>query len=185
MCIWALLVPVAFTDLALQSCLMVADIFWPQLLNLTLILVICLCPYSRWSWITMQTAEGFFCLDIAKALWCKQRAYYKAYKFYTSIYTLGPFVTVQAFCLSSWILLQKPFYLGKNSGFQQMSFDGIESWIELVFKVWSCCIWGSEAVGSGPRYQILLHVFARCTSQKTHGHAIIARVSRACPCVSD
>ena len=39
-------------------------------------------------------------------------------------------------------------------------------------------------VGSGPRYQISSHVFARCASQKTHGHARIALVSRAilaCP----
>ena len=39
-------------------------------------------------------------------------------------------------------------------------------------------------VGSGQRYQILLHVFARCASQKTHGHARIARETReilACP----
>ena len=35
------------------------------------------------------------------------------------------------------------------------------------------------ALGSGPRYQILSHVFARCASQKTHGHARIARVLRA------
>ena len=33
-------------------------------------------------------------------------------------------------------------------------------------------------LGSGPRYQILSHVFACCASQKTHGHARIARVSR-------
>ena len=33
-------------------------------------------------------------------------------------------------------------------------------------------------LGSGPRYQILSHVFARCVSQKTHGHARIARDSR-------
>ena len=32
-------------------------------------------------------------------------------------------------------------------------------------------------LGSGPRHQILSHVFARCASQKTHGHARIARVS--------
>ena len=31
-------------------------------------------------------------------------------------------------------------------------------------------------VGGGPRYQILSHIFARCVSQKTHGHARIARV---------
>ena len=31
------------------------------------------------------------------------------------------------------------------------------------------------ALGSGPRYQILSPVFARCASQKTHGHARIAR----------
>ena len=30
-------------------------------------------------------------------------------------------------------------------------------------------------VGSGPRYQILSHIFARCTSQNTHGHARITR----------
>ena len=30
------------------------------------------------------------------------------------------------------------------------------------------------------RYQILSHVFARCASQKTHGHARIARVSKKC-----
>ena len=34
-------------------------------------------------------------------------------------------------------------------------------------------------VGSCQRYQILSHVFARCASQKTHGHARIARFSRA------
>ena len=34
-------------------------------------------------------------------------------------------------------------------------------------------------LGSGPRYQILSHVFARCASQKTHGHARIARETRA------
>ena len=34
------------------------------------------------------------------------------------------------------------------------------------------------AIGSGPRYQILSHVFARCVSQKTYGHARIARESR-------
>ena len=34
-----------------------------------------------------------------------------------------------------------------------------------------CCC----AVGSGPRYQILSHVFARCASQKTHWHTRIAR----------
>ena len=33
-------------------------------------------------------------------------------------------------------------------------------------------------VGSSPRYQILSHVFARCASHTTHGHARIARVSR-------
>ena len=33
-------------------------------------------------------------------------------------------------------------------------------------------------LGSGPRYQILSHGFARCASQKTHEHARIARVSR-------
>ena len=32
-----------------------------------------------------------------------------------------------------------------------------------------------HTLGSGPRYQILSHVFARCASQKTHGHARIAR----------
>ena len=37
----------------------------------------------------------------------------------------------------------------------------------------------SYVVGSGPRYQILLHVFARCSSKKTHGHARIAPVLRA------
>ena len=31
------------------------------------------------------------------------------------------------------------------------------------------------AVGSGPRYQILSHVFACCSSKKKHGHARIAR----------
>ena len=31
-----------------------------------------------------------------------------------------------------------------------------------------------RTVGSGPRYQILSHVFARCPSQKTYGHARIA-----------
>ena len=34
------------------------------------------------------------------------------------------------------------------------------------------------AVGSGPRYQILSHVFARCTSKKNYGRARIARDSR-------
>ena len=34
------------------------------------------------------------------------------------------------------------------------------------------------AVGSGPRYQILSHVFARCATEKTYGHARIARDSR-------
>ena len=34
------------------------------------------------------------------------------------------------------------------------------------------------ALGSGPRYQILSHVFGRCASQTTHGHARIARVSK-------
>ena len=29
-------------------------------------------------------------------------------------------------------------------------------------------------IGSGPRHQILSHVFARCASQKTYGHARIA-----------
>ena len=41
-------------------------------------------------------------------------------------------------------------------------------------------------LGSGQRYQILSHVFARCMSQKTHWHARIARETRAmlaCPCV--
>ena len=33
--------------------------------------------------------------------------------------------------------------------------------------------------GSGPRHQVLTHVFARCTSKKTHGHARIARVSES------
>ena len=33
-------------------------------------------------------------------------------------------------------------------------------------------------VGSGPRYQILSLVFARCASQKTHRHARIARETR-------
>ena len=37
----------------------------------------------------------------------------------------------------------------------------------------------TQPVGSGPRYQILSHVFARCASQTTHGHARIARV-RTC-----
>ena len=34
-----------------------------------------------------------------------------------------------------------------------------------------------HTLGSGQRYQILSHVFARCASQKTHwhGHARIAR----------
>ena len=32
-----------------------------------------------------------------------------------------------------------------------------------------------RSLGSGPRYQILSHVFARCASQKTHGQARIAR----------
>ena len=35
------------------------------------------------------------------------------------------------------------------------------------------------SVGSGPRYQILSHVFGRCASQTTHGHARIARETRA------
>ena len=35
------------------------------------------------------------------------------------------------------------------------------------------------SIGSGPRYQILSHVSARCASQTTHGHARVARVSRA------
>ena len=39
---------------------------------------------------------------------------------------------------------------------------------------------GEGEVGSGPRFQILSHVFARCASQKTHGHARIARVSKKC-----
>ena len=39
---------------------------------------------------------------------------------------------------------------------------------------------GSRAVGSGPRYQILSHVFSRCASQKTHGHARNACVSDSC-----
>ena len=34
-----------------------------------------------------------------------------------------------------------------------------------------------SSLGSGPRYQILSHVFAHCASQTTHGHARIARVS--------
>ena len=34
-----------------------------------------------------------------------------------------------------------------------------------MFQIASC------AVGIGQRYQILSHVFARCASQKTHGHA--------------
>ena len=34
-------------------------------------------------------------------------------------------------------------------------------------------------LGSGPRYQILSHVFARCASLKTHGHARIARDTQA------
>ena len=33
-------------------------------------------------------------------------------------------------------------------------------------------------LGSGQRYQILSHVFARCASQKTHWHARIAHFSR-------
>ena len=36
-----------------------------------------------------------------------------------------------------------------------------------------------KILGSGPRYQILSHVFARCASQRTHGHAKIARISCA------
>ena len=37
-----------------------------------------------------------------------------------------------------------------------------------------------SSIGSGPRYQILSHVFARCAtaSQKTYGHARITRDSR-------
>ena len=35
--------------------------------------------------------------------------------------------------------------------------------------------WGP--LGSGPRCQVLSHVFARCASQKTYGHARIARDS--------
>ena len=45
---------------------------------------------------------------------------------------------------------------------------------------------GCKALGSGKRYQILSHVFARCASQTTHGHARITRVLRAIlawPCV--
>ena len=40
-------------------------------------------------------------------------------------------------------------------------------------------------LGSGPRYQILSHVFACCASQKTQGQKRIARETRAlaCPCV--
>ena len=33
----------------------------------------------------------------------------------------------------------------------------------------------SSRLGSGPRFQILSHIFARCSSQTTHGHARIAR----------
>ena len=36
----------------------------------------------------------------------------------------------------------------------------------------------SSSLGSGPRYQILSHVFARCASQKTHGHMGHARIAR-------
>ena len=36
--------------------------------------------------------------------------------------------------------------------------------------------WGT--LGSGPRYQILSHVFARCASQKTYCHARFACYSR-------
>ena len=35
-----------------------------------------------------------------------------------------------------------------------------------------------RALGSGQRYQILLHVFAHCTNQKTYCHARITRDSR-------
>ena len=41
---------------------------------------------------------------------------------------------------------------------------------------------GPRPVGSGPRYMICVTLFARCASQTTHGHARIARVSRASPC---
>ena len=36
----------------------------------------------------------------------------------------------------------------------------------------------SGGLGSGPRYQILSHVFGRCASQTTHCHARIARETR-------
>ena len=42
------------------------------------------------------------------------------------------------------------------------------------------CSRTQEAIGSGPRFQILSHVFACCTSQKTHWHARIARETFAC-----
>ena len=52
---------------------------------------------------------------------------------------------------------------------------------------WQCSSSGKGLNwGSGPRYQILSHFFARCASQKTHGHARIACVSHAilaCLCV--
>ena len=38
-------------------------------------------------------------------------------------------------------------------------------------------------VGSGLRYQILLHIFACCASPKPYGHVRIARVFLACQCV--
>ena len=43
-----------------------------------------------------------------------------------------------------------------------------------------CCMqqW-LPLIGSGPRHQILQHVFARCASQKTHWHTRITRLSRA------
>ena len=40
---------------------------------------------------------------------------------------------------------------------------------------------GRGLVGSGPRYQISSHFFARCASQKTHGHARIARETNHIP----
>ena len=62
------------------------------------------------------------------------------------------------------------------------------TWIHWY--LWHCCLGGSYefcnwpfceiswlAIGSGQRFQILSHVFSRCASQTTHGHAKIARVS--------
>ena len=48
----------------------------------------------------------------------------------------------------------------------------------MIFEVWGL-------ISSGPRYMICVTLFARCTSQKTHGHARIACETGAilaCPC---